>query len=78
MKVNVYVHVSSSDYRKICNTIKMAIPESFLCIQPADSASKPKLSASSWWYRGSAQLVVQQMRVGWRAGFQCLKTGTFG
>jgi hypothetical protein len=27
---------------------------------------------------GNAQWVVQQMRVGWRAGFQRLKTGTFG
>jgi hypothetical protein len=36
------------------------------------------LSTSSWWSRGNAQLVVQQMRVGWMAGFQRLKTGTFG
>jgi hypothetical protein len=28
--------------------------------------------------QGNAQWVVQQMRVGWRAGFQCFKTGTFG
>jgi hypothetical protein len=28
--------------------------------------------------QGNAQWVVQQMRVGWRAGFQRLKTGTFG
>jgi hypothetical protein len=28
--------------------------------------------------RSNAQWVVQQMRVGWRAGFQRLKTGTFG
>jgi hypothetical protein len=44
----------------------------------AGSASKPKLSTSSWWSSGNAQWVVQQMRVGWRAGFQRLKTGTFG
>jgi hypothetical protein len=42
------------------------------------NTSKPKLSTSSWWSRGNAQWVVQQMRVGWRAGFQRLKTGTFG
>jgi hypothetical protein len=28
--------------------------------------------------QGNAQWVVQQMRAGWRAGFQRLKTGTFG
>jgi hypothetical protein len=28
--------------------------------------------------QGNAQWVVQQMRVGWRAGFQRLKTGNFG
>jgi hypothetical protein len=28
--------------------------------------------------QGNAQWVVQQMKVGWRAGFQRLKTGTFG
>jgi hypothetical protein len=37
-----------------------------------------QISASSWWSRGNAQWVVQQMRVGWRTGFQRLKTGTFG
>jgi hypothetical protein len=47
-----------------------------MCIQPADSASEPRLSTSSWWSRGNAQWVVQQMSVGWRAGFQRLKTGT--
>jgi hypothetical protein len=47
-----------------------------MCIQPAGSASEPKLSASSWWSRGNAQWVVQQMRVGWRAGFQRLITET--
>jgi hypothetical protein len=50
----------------------------FLCIQPARSANKPKLSASLWWSRGNAQWLVKQMRVEWRAGFQRLKTGTFG
>jgi hypothetical protein len=60
------------------NRHALLIPESFLCIQPAGSASKPKLSASSWWSRGNAQWDVQQMTVGWRAGFQRLKTGTFG
>jgi hypothetical protein len=44
---------------------------------PAGSASKPKLSTSSWWSRGNTQWAVQQMRVSWRAGFQHLKTGTF-
>jgi hypothetical protein len=28
--------------------------------------------------QGQCSMVVQQMRVGWRAGFQLLKTGTFG
>jgi hypothetical protein len=40
--------------------------------------SKHKLSASSWWSRGNAQWVVQQMRVGSRAGFQHLEPGSFG
>jgi hypothetical protein len=39
------------------------IPECFLRIQPAGSASKPKLSASSWWFKGNAQWDVQQMKV---------------
>jgi hypothetical protein len=37
-----------------------------------------KVPTSSWWSRGNAQWVVQQMRLGWRAGFQRLKTGSFG
>jgi hypothetical protein len=49
-----------------------------LCIQPAGPVSKPRLSTSSWWSRGNARWVVQQMRVEWRAGFQRLKTATFG
>jgi len=33
---------------------------------------------SSWWSKDNAQWDVQQMKVGWRASFERVKTGTLG
>jgi hypothetical protein len=54
----------------LLNTRKLPVYSTCRLCQQTQTLS---LSASS-----AAQWIVQQMRVGWRAGFQRLKTGTFG